>query len=141
MSVLDAARRAGAEVGGFHPMQMFANPDVALQAWPAASGHRGRRATRHDARRAGRTHRHASHAPAAGVRARYHASATHVAHSCSPLREASAIWGSFGCSETEAMAALAPLLRGTLRRRPTGGWPAAWGDASPGATSGPCAGT
>ena len=47
--------------------------------------------------------------------ARYHASANYVGpFVIALLREASAIWQSFGADEAAAVAALTPLLRGTL---------------------------
>lgn len=38
VSALTSAAAAGAHIGGFHPMQMFANPDVALAGLPGCTG-------------------------------------------------------------------------------------------------------
>jgi predicted short-subunit dehydrogenase-like oxidoreductase (DUF2520 family) len=116
LSVLDAARRQGAQVGGFHPLQMFADPEVAarglkgcaiaveaeeplaatLLAMVAALGARPLRVP-------------------PGARAAYHA----AAHYAGPfiaalLAEAVAVWGRLGIAEDDALAALLPLVRGSL---------------------------
>lgn len=116
LTALEPARDRGARVGGFHPLQMFVNPTVALAGLagctvaieadePLASALTGL------ARRIGLTPRPLT----AGARARYHASAYYVGpFALALLREAVVIWQSFGATEAEAIAALAPLLRGTL---------------------------
>jgi predicted short-subunit dehydrogenase-like oxidoreductase (DUF2520 family) len=116
LSALDPARRQGAQVGGFHPLQMFADPEVAarglkgcaialeadeplagtLLAMVAALGARPLRVP-------------------PGARAAYHA----AAHYAGPfiaalLAEAVAIWGRLGIAEGDALAALLPLVRGSL---------------------------
>lgn len=116
LDALAAARDAGALVGGFHPLQMFANPDVALRSLPGcaiaveASGV----LAEHLASVAERIGCRPFELPP-GVRARYHASATYVGpFVIAVLQEAAALWASFGVREPEAMAALLPLLRGTI---------------------------
>lgn len=116
LTALDAARRAGAEVGGFHPLQMFANPDVALAGLAGCTvgieAEGGLRA-RLDALATSIGLVPLFLPP--GARARYHASAYYVGPFAIALwREAARIWESFGASEADALAALAPLLRGTL---------------------------
>jgi len=116
LSVLRPAADAGAQVGGFHPLQMFADPEVAarglkgcaiaveageplaatLLAMVAALGARPLRVP-------------------AGARAAYHA----AAHYAGPfvaalLAEAVAIWGTLGIPEDDALKALLPLVRGSL---------------------------
>jgi predicted short-subunit dehydrogenase-like oxidoreductase (DUF2520 family) len=116
LSALDSAARAGARVGGFHPLQMFAQPEVALAGLPGCLV-----AIEADAVVSPRLHDLASaihmrpwNLPP-GVRARYHASANYVGpFVLAVLKEATSIWESFGASEDQAMAALRPLLRGTL---------------------------
>lgn len=113
---LAAAARQGASTGGFHPLQMFANPTVALAGLAGctvaieAEGLLEAALTQL-AQLVGLTPR-----PLTGeARARYHASAYYVGpFALALLREAASIWQSFGATEAEALAALAPLLRGTL---------------------------
>jgi len=115
LSVLEAASRAGAAVGGFHPLQMFADPEVAaaglsrcaiaveaaeplaatLTAMVQALGARPMRVP-------------------AGARAAYHA----AAHYAGPfvvalLDEAVRVWGRLGIGRDDALAALLPLVRGS----------------------------
>lgn len=116
IEALAAAAGHGARIGGFHPLQMFANPAVAVAGLAGCTV-----AIEADeslaseltglARRIGLTPR-----PLTGAaRARYHASAYYVGpFALALLREAAAIWESFGATEAEALAALAPLLKGTL---------------------------
>ena len=116
LSALEAARAAGARVGGFHPLQMFANPAVALEGLAGCTvGIEGEADLAGElevlARRIGLT----PFVLPAGVRARYHASANYVGpFLIALLREAVDIWRSFGAREDQAMAALLPLLHGTL---------------------------
>ena len=115
LTVLEAAARAGAAVGGFHPLQMFADPEVAvaglsrcavaveageplaatLTAMVKALGARPLRVP-------------------AGARAAYHAGA----HYAGPflvalLDEAVRVWGRLGISREDALAALLPLVQGS----------------------------
>lgn len=116
LTALESARRDGARVGGFHPLQMFANPTVALAGLAgctvAIEADDTLAAELVDlAERIGLTPRPLT----AAARARYHASAYYVGpFAVALLREAASIWQSFGATEAEALAALAPLLQGTL---------------------------
>jgi predicted short-subunit dehydrogenase-like oxidoreductase (DUF2520 family) len=116
LAALASAERDGARVGGFHPLQMFANPAVALAGLAGCTvaieaGEALAAELEALARRIGLTPR----ALPAGARARYHASAYYVGpFAIALLREAVAIWQSFGGTEAEALAALSPLLKGTL---------------------------
>lgn len=113
---LDKAKRDGARVGGFHPLQMFANPEVALRGLPgctvgiAADG--GFAAELDDiATRLGCV----PFTVPEGSRALYHASAYYVGpFLIALLREASLLWRSFGGTEQQALDALLPLLAGTV---------------------------
>lgn len=116
LSALDAAAQAGAEVGGFHPLQIFSAPEqaaqrlagssVAIEAGPAlepqllALAHvLGMRPLRLPE----------------GARARYHAGAGFAASFLLPvLDEAVQLWQSFGVDRVSALQALLPLVRGTV---------------------------
>lgn len=114
---LGPAAAQGAAVGGFHPMQTFADPeaaarslrgctitveardpalDVALVALAAALGCPVNRLP-------------------PGMRARYHAAAGYGSQFINALlAEAARVWSSWGASEADAARALLPLARGTL---------------------------
>jgi predicted short-subunit dehydrogenase-like oxidoreductase (DUF2520 family) len=114
LTVLQAAAHAGAQVGGFHPLQMFADPEVAarglsgcaiaveadeplaatLKAMVAALGAR-------------------LLVVPPGARAAYHAGAHYAAaFVCALLDEGTEIWQRIGIGREDALAALLPLLRG-----------------------------
>ena len=114
LSVLQAAADAGAQVGGFHPLQMFADPEVAarglagcaiaveapdplageLRSMVAALG--GRLLV-----------------VPAGARAAYHAGAHYAAaFVCALLAEGTEIWRRIGIAPDDALPALLSLLRG-----------------------------
>jgi predicted short-subunit dehydrogenase-like oxidoreductase (DUF2520 family) len=116
LDVLGHASAAGARAGGFHPLQMFAEPEVTLTTLPGAT-----------VALAGDDDVIDQLEPlvrALGAkplrlppnsRALYHASANFAgAFAIALLQEAVAIWRSFGVAEADAIAALAPLLKGTL---------------------------
>lgn len=116
LDALAPARDAGALAGGFHPLQMFANPDVALRSLPgcAVAVEAPEPLAALLAQLAERIGCRPFPLPP-GVRARYHASATYVGpFVIAVLREATLLWASFGIPERDAMAALLPLLRGTM---------------------------
>jgi predicted short-subunit dehydrogenase-like oxidoreductase (DUF2520 family) len=116
LEALDAAAADGAVVGGFHPLQMFANPAVALEGLAGcAVGIEAKPPLADDLAELGRLIGLRPFTLPPGVRARYHASATYVGpFVIALLREATAIWQSFGAEEGEAIAALTPLLHGTI---------------------------
>src|SRR5262249_1254519 len=116
LSVLAPASAAGAAVGGFHPLQMFADPEVAasglsrcaiaieaagpleetLRAMVEALGARALGVPR-------------------GTRAAYHA----AAHYAGPfvaalLAEAVQVWARLGIDPEDGLRALLPLVRGSL---------------------------
>ena len=116
LAALATAAGAGAAVGGFHPLQMFANPTVALEGLAGCTvGIEAEPELADELDRLGRLIGLRPLRLPPGVRARYHASANYVGpFVIALLREASAIWQSFGADEAAAVAALTPLLRGTL---------------------------
>ncbi|WP_244064547.1 Rossmann-like and DUF2520 domain-containing protein [Bradyrhizobium sp. Ce-3] len=116
LAALDHARSAGAATGGFHPMQMFANPDVALEGLRGCTvGIEADGDFRHDLERLAASIGCEPMALPAGVRALYHASAYYVGpFLISLLKEGVDLWKSFGASEADALRAMMPLLRGTV---------------------------
>ena len=116
LSVLEKARRDGAAVGGFHPLQMFGDPEAA-----AAGLSRCAIAVEADdplfteltsmVRKLGAT---PLHVPPGG-RAAYHAAAHHAAaFLCASLDEATEIWKRLGIAPEDALPALISLARGAL---------------------------
>ena len=120
---LAAAKKAGAAIGGFHPLQMFTNPAVALKGLPGCTV-----GIEADSALYGSLNRLALDigcAPVlvpAGDRALYHASAYYVGpFLIALLAEGAALWQKFGVGEKEALNALLPLLSGTLSAVHDGG--------------------
>ena len=115
ISALSRAARAGAQIGGFHPLQLFGDPEVALAGLPGCSI-----AIEAQAPLLARLEQLAEallcrsmHLPA-GCRARYHAAAHYAAgFVITLLSQAADIWRSFGIEREDAVRALLPLLRGT----------------------------
>ena len=116
LSVLAHAREEGAQVGGFHPLQMFADPEVAARGLKGCAI-----AVEAEEPLAGTLLGMVADLGARplrvppGARAAYHA----AAHYAGPfvaalLAEATAIWGRLGIAENDALAALLPLVRGSL---------------------------
>lgn len=116
VSALDAARAAGALVGGFHPMQMFANPDVALAGLPGCTvGIEAEAPLRTTLERLAQAIGCLPFALPPGARPTYHASAYYVGpFLIALLQEGAKLWRGFGASEPQALQALLPLLRGTV---------------------------
>jgi len=116
VSVLQPAAEAGAEVGGFHPLQIFSDPALAIDLLAGSSvaiEAAGALETRLR-QLAGTLGLSVIELPP-GVRARYHAGASHAASFLlSVLHEAVQVWASFGVPEEQALQALLPLSRGTL---------------------------
>ena len=114
LGVLDAAKRAGARVGGFHPLVMFADPEVAARALAGAA----------IAVEAGQPLFSAlSEMVLAlgarllvvppGGRAAYHAGAHFAAaFVCALLAEGVDVWKRIGIPQEPALSALLSLLRG-----------------------------
>jgi predicted short-subunit dehydrogenase-like oxidoreductase (DUF2520 family) len=123
LEALRAAGDAGARIGAFHPLQMFANPDVALATLPGctitieADADLGEELD-HISRRVGCRPLRLPH----GRRALYHASAYYVGPFLIALmNEAVQMWGALGLSERDTLEALVPLLRGTVAAVVDGG--------------------
>lgn len=116
VDALADAARAGARTGGFHPMQMFANPDVALQGLPGCTV--GVEAPEPLLA----TLQHLAHSIGctpftlpAGARPLYHASAYYVGpFLIALLKEGAELWRRFGADEAQALQAMLPLLHGTV---------------------------
>ncbi len=132
IAVLEPARRAGAAIGGFHPLQIFSDPASALQRLPgsAVALEAG------DAALEPRLHALAEllglrpFTLPPGSRAAYHAAAGYAASFLlSLLDEARQLWAATGLPQELALQALLPLAEGTLA--------AARARGLPGALSGP----
>lgn len=116
VSALAAAAKQGAQIGGFHPLQLFADPLLALPRVPGSSvaieAPEGLGQTLRDLA-ASVGYRPITLPP--GVRGRYHAATNYSASFLlSLLREACDLWNAFGVDDEAALAALLPLARGTL---------------------------
>jgi predicted short-subunit dehydrogenase-like oxidoreductase (DUF2520 family) len=123
VAALDAAVQAGAHTGGFHPLQIFSDPEQAAQRLAGSTA----------AIEAGPALLPTLQALAAalgmpatvlppGMRVRYHVAAGYAASFLLPvLQEAVALWASFGVDEADALQALLPLARGTLDAAQTRG--------------------
>ena len=116
VSALEAASRDGALVGGFHPMQTFGDPVVAMASLPGSTitveateplmavletltQRLGCRVNRLPP----------------GMRGRYHAAAGYTSQFINVLfAEATNIWRSWGATDEDALKALLPLAQGTL---------------------------
>ena len=116
LAALDHAKAAGAATGGFHPMQMFANPDVALEGLRGCTvGIEAEGDFRRDLEWLATRIGCEPLALPAGVRALYHASAYYVGpFLIALLKEGVELWKSFGACEADALRAMMPLLRGTV---------------------------
>ena len=116
LAALDHAKSAGAATGGFHPMQMFANPDVALEGLRGCTvGIEAEAGFRPDLEMLATSIGCEPLALPPGVRALYHASAYYVGpFLIALLKEGVELWKSFGASEADALRAMMPLLRGTV---------------------------
>lgn len=116
VAALDAAARFGALTGGFHPLQIFSDPERAQYllagSFVAIEGAEPLSARLRDL--AALLEMHVLALPP-GVRARYHGGAGFAASFLvSLLEEAAAIWASFGVAEEQTLQALLPLAYGTL---------------------------
>ncbi len=131
VAVLEPAARAGAAVGGFHPLQIFSDPLRAIETLPGSSvAIEGQGTLEAELRRlAGVLGLRIIVLPP-GARALYHGGACFAAsYLLSMLDEAVSVWRRFGVDEADALQALLPLARGTLD--------AAAHRGLPGALSGP----
>jgi predicted short-subunit dehydrogenase-like oxidoreductase (DUF2520 family) len=116
LAVLAPAADAGAAVGGFHPLQSFAETEAAIASLPGCTvtieAQEPLRAALVEL--AGTLGCHVNLLPP-GARALYHAAAGYASQFVNVLlREASTAWQQWGASEEQALRALLPLARGTL---------------------------
>lgn len=116
VSALAGASRGGALVGGFHPMQTFADPIAAMASLPGSTitleaAEPLMAALEALTQRLGcRVNRLPP-----GMRGRYHAAAGYTSQFINALfGEASAIWRSWGATDEDALKALLPMAQGTL---------------------------
>ncbi|HEY7386720.1 MAG TPA: DUF2520 domain-containing protein [Beijerinckiaceae bacterium] len=114
VAALEPAARQGAEIGGFHPLQSFGDPDIAVQTLPGCAI-----AIEADGALCARLEELATSLDCrplrlpAGSRARYHAAAHYAAGFVFALiKEAADVWQTFGIAREDTVAALLPLLRG-----------------------------
>ncbi|MDP6511403.1 MAG: DUF2520 domain-containing protein [Dehalococcoidia bacterium] len=116
LDILEPARQAGAQVGGFHPLQTFASAQQAIQNLPGSAFGIEAEGEVLD--------RLAEMAQALdgdwvqlqeGDKVLYHAAAVFACNYWITLiRVATELWGHFGADSAKAVKALVPLLRGTL---------------------------
>jgi predicted short-subunit dehydrogenase-like oxidoreductase (DUF2520 family) len=123
---LDALRHAsdaGASTGAFHPLQMFANPSVSFETLTGCTVTIDADAPLADVLEdICRSIRCRPVRLPPGQRALYHASANFVGPFVIALmQEAVQIWRALGISERDALAALVPLLEGTVAAVMDGG--------------------
>ena len=116
VSALAGAARDGALVGGFHPMQTFADPVAAMVSLPGSTitleaAEPLMAALEALTQRLGcRVNRLPP-----GMRGRYHAAAGYASQFINVLfGEATAIWRSWGATDEDALKALLPMAQGTL---------------------------
>ena len=116
VAALDHAARGGAMTGGFHPMQTFGDPAVAVRSLPGCTITIEAPEPLNAAlvAIAGRLECRINRLPP-GMRGRYHAAAGYTSQFINALfAEAATIWQSWGATEEDAVRALLPLARGTL---------------------------
>jgi predicted short-subunit dehydrogenase-like oxidoreductase (DUF2520 family) len=116
--ILERARRAGAQVGGFHPLQTFASLKEALENLPGsffaieAEDPLFSILTKIAQDLEGRSIR-----LAAGDKVLYHVAAVITSnYTVTLMKMATDLWQSFGIPVAEATHALLPLLRGTVNK-------------------------
>lgn len=116
VSVLSVAAAQGAVIGGFHPLQLFADPSVALRCMAGSSvAIEAEGALEVTLKQMAQAVGYRAIKLPAGARGRYHCATNYGASFLlSLLREACDLWNSFGVSDQDALAALLPLAHGTL---------------------------
>jgi predicted short-subunit dehydrogenase-like oxidoreductase (DUF2520 family) len=115
VAALASAARAGAQSGGFHPLQLFADPEVALAGLPGCTiAIEAEAPLLSQLERLAQALRCRTIRLPPGCRARYHAAAHYAAgFVIALLNEAVGLWQSFGIEREDTIRALLPLLRGT----------------------------
>lgn len=115
LDVLTKAAVDGAEVGGFHPLRMFGEPGKSFELHGCAVAIAGRDALVRKLERLARAIGARPLRIPEGGRALYHAAANFSgAFAIALVSETIALWGKLGVTEKDALAALLPLLRGTV---------------------------
>ena len=127
LTALAAAARAGAQVGGFHPLQIFSDPDTAGQLLAGSSvAIEAEPPLNVELQRLARLLGMVPLTLPPGSRAAYHAAASFSASFLlSMLDESARIWAAVGLPQEAALAALLPLARGTLAAAAARGLPGA----------------
>jgi predicted short-subunit dehydrogenase-like oxidoreductase (DUF2520 family) len=116
VSVLQPAADAGAAIGGFHPLQIFSDPQRAIELLAGSTvAIEGPPALEAQLRQLADTlGMRPLHLPP-GARALYHGGASYAASFLlSMLNEAVSAWRAFGIDEAQALHALLPMAQGTL---------------------------
>jgi len=115
LDALASAARAGAHIGGFHPLQLFADPEVALAGLPGCTiAIEAEAPLLSQLERLAQALRCRTIRLPPGCRARYHAAAHYAAgFVITLLNQAVELWQSFGIEREDTIRALLPLLRGT----------------------------
>ncbi|HJW11976.1 MAG TPA: DUF2520 domain-containing protein [Albitalea sp.] len=116
VSVLEPARRCGALTGGFHPLQIFSDPERAIDLLAGSTvAIEGPPPLEAELRSLAELLQMRALTLPPGARALYHGGASYAASFLlSMLQEAAAIWAGFGVAEADALQAMLPLARGTL---------------------------
>ncbi len=127
LTALAAAARAGAQVGGFHPLQIFADPDAAVRLLAGSSvAIEAEPPLTFELQRLAALLGMVPLTLPPGSRAAYHAAASFSASFLlSMLEESVSIWAAVGLPKEAALAALLPLARGTLAAAASRGLPGA----------------
>lgn len=113
LELLDPVTQGGGAAGSFHPLQTFATADAPLAGVTVAIEASGPLLASLD-RMAVALGCRPMHLPQ-GTKALYHASATLASnYLVTLLHEAGRLWEPLGCSESEALAALLPLVKTTM---------------------------
>lgn len=123
VSALQSAAAAGAAIGGFHPLTVFADPGATLASLPGCTvAIEAQGILNSTLEQFAQDLRLRPLSLPPGARARYHAAAHYAgAFLNALLGEAARLWASFGASEEQTLAALLPLARSTLNAAQTGG--------------------
>lgn len=115
VAALSPAALAGAQIGGFHPLQLFADPEVALAGLPGCTiAIEAEAPLLSQLEQLALALRCRTIRLPPGCRARYHAAAHYAAgFVITLLNQAVELWQSFGIEREDTIRALLPLLRGT----------------------------
>jgi predicted short-subunit dehydrogenase-like oxidoreductase (DUF2520 family) len=115
LDLLAKAAADGAAVGGFHPLRMFGEPGKSFNLRGCAVAIAGPEALAKELARLARALGARPLRLPEGGRALYHAAANFSgAFVIALVQETVALWGKLGIAEADALAALLPLLRGTV---------------------------